>query len=182
MRGNVPELQLTYAELGEQLGLTPDAARMRAKRRAREGHWRIVPGNDGRMRVHLAETDLDRERENVHPNVHPNIEDASGEQSDEAGAHVRLLEETVAELRRWLAKSDAERDQLAGELRGALERLADLRAELATAKAEREAARAVAIADVATAQAEAAAKGVLIDELRAELAQARRPWWRKLLG
>lgn len=59
--------------------------------------------------------------------------------------------------------------------------VADLRAALARAEAEREAARAVAVADVATARAEIEAKDIVIAELRAMLAEARRPWWRRLL-
>jgi hypothetical protein len=56
-----------------------------------------------------------------------------------------------------------------------------LKVELAQARAEREAARAVAMADVAAAQAEAAFKDELIVELKAMLADARRPWWRRWL-
>ena len=70
---------------------------------------------------------------------------------------------------------------------------ADLRERLARTETEREAARAVATAEVAaakaTAAAEVAAKEELIlelknmlGELRAELAEARRPWWRRWLG
>jgi hypothetical protein len=71
--------------------------------------------------------------------------------------------------------------------------VAGLRAEIARAQAEREATRAVAVADVnaakmvaeaeiAAAKAEAAAKDQVIAELKALLAEARRPWWRRWLG
>ncbi len=46
---------------------------------------------------------------------------------------------------------------------------------MARAEADRDAARTVAIAEVA-------AKDVVIDELRAMLAEYRRPWWRRWLG
>src|SRR3954451_7640630 len=38
---------LTYVELGDRLGITPDAARQKAIR----GHWRKQRGNDGKARV-----------------------------------------------------------------------------------------------------------------------------------
>src|SRR3954447_4268789 len=47
------ELVLTYSELGERLGLAPEGARAKAKRKARTGEWAIVMGNDGRARVRL---------------------------------------------------------------------------------------------------------------------------------
>jgi hypothetical protein len=43
-------------------------------------------------------------------------------------------------------------------------------------------ARANAAADVATARAEAAAKDELIAELKVLLAEARKSWWRRLIG
>jgi hypothetical protein len=62
------------------------------------------------------------------------------------------------------------------------EEVAELRVKLARAQEQVEAARAVAAADVAAAQAKAAALRELIDELKAQLAEARRPWWRRLFG
>ena len=74
-----------------------------------------------------------------------------------------------------------------------LAEVADLRERLARTETEREAARAVATAEVATAKAtavaEVAAKEELIQELRkmlgslrAELVEARRPWWRRWIS
>jgi len=73
------------------------------------------------------------------------------------------------------------------------QQVADLRVELARAQEQVAAARAVAVADVATAEARSAAQEAaaqakeaalreLVDELKAQLAEVRRPWWRKLLG
>jgi hypothetical protein len=73
------------------------------------------------------------------------------------------------------------------------QQVADLRVELARAQEQVAAARAVAVADVATAEArsaaqEAAAQAMeaalreLVDELKAQLAEARRPWWRRWFG
>ncbi|HEX6014998.1 MAG TPA: hypothetical protein VFY87_25010 [Geminicoccaceae bacterium] len=72
------------------------------------------------------------------------------------------------------------------QLREAVDALRDELTDVAKVLAEREAARAVAVADVAAAklvaEAEIAAKDVLVAELRALLAEARRPWWRRLLA
>jgi hypothetical protein len=59
--------------------------------------------------------------------------------------------------------------------------MVDLRVEVTKAQAHVDAVRAVAIADVATARAEIDAQVELIAELKALLADARRPWWRKLI-
>jgi hypothetical protein len=73
------------------------------------------------------------------------------------------------------------------------QQVADLRVELARAQEQVAAARAVAVADVATAEARSAAQEAaaqakeaalreLVDELKAQLAEARRPWWRRWFG
>ena len=43
------ELRLTYAELGDRLGISADGARTRAKRAG----WPIEQGNDGKARVRV---------------------------------------------------------------------------------------------------------------------------------
>jgi hypothetical protein len=84
-------------------------------------------------------------------------------------------------------------DPWAGRMAELEDCVAGLQVDLAKATAERDAARAVAVADVnaakmvaeaeiAAAKAEAAAKDQVIAELKAMLAEARRPWWRRWLG
>jgi hypothetical protein len=107
-----------------------------------------------------------------------------GDVTRDNGGDIAML---LAELRDVLVRTRDERDQACAEAAELRSELTNLKVELATARAEREAARAVAIADVATAQTEAAAKDLLIAELRAELAHERdrvrhRPWWRRLFG
>lgn len=53
-------IRLTYRELAERLGKTPDAARMQAKRMNASGKWRIIPGNHPQDKVYieLPEEDL----------------------------------------------------------------------------------------------------------------------------
>ena len=72
-------------------------------------------------------------------------------------------------------------DRAENELAVASARVTELRIQLATAHSERDAARAVAIADVATAQADTAARDAVIAELREQVAWLRLPWWRRLV-
>jgi hypothetical protein len=85
----------------------------------------------------------------------------------------------AAELRARLEQAEGEALQLRGQV-------ADLRVELGAAREQVAAAQAVAISDVEAAQriaeAEIAAKETVIIELKAMLADARRPWWRRWLG
>lgn len=71
-----------------------------------------------------------------------------------------------------LAGQVDELDELVADLR---DELGVLKVELARAEADRDAARTVA-------EARVEAKDALISELRELLADARRPWWRKLVG
>ena len=71
---------------------------------------------------------------------------------------------------------------LAADDRGLADALAELKEEVAelrdrATRAEVDADRAREVAEVKVAAAER-----IIDELRAEVAHHRRPWWRKLLG
>ena len=63
-----------------------------------------------------------------------------------------------------------------------LAEVGDLRELLARAQAERDAAESVALAQVEAAKAQAAAMRELVDELKAQMAEARRPWWQRWRG
>ena len=64
--------------------------------------------------------------------------------------------------------------------------VAELREQLARAESMVEAAKAVAKAEVAMAEArgeaQVAALRELVEELKLQLAEARRPWWRRWFG
>src|SRR5215213_8927875 len=62
------------------------------------------------------------------------------------------------------------------------EELFEARVALARAEEKRDAAERNAEAQVAAAKADAAARDHLITELKALLAVAQRPWWRRLIG
>jgi hypothetical protein len=38
-------VRLTYRELAERLGIEPDSARIKARRLAKSGRWKLIPGN-----------------------------------------------------------------------------------------------------------------------------------------
>ena len=102
----------------------------------------------------------------------------------------------IAHQRSVLDLLHKELDRLHGELRQAREAaalalrqaddrqatIADLRVALARGEERIKAVEAVAMADVATAQAETVAKEQVIDELRASVAWHRVPGWRRWIG
>jgi hypothetical protein len=52
--------RLSYRELAERLSISPDAARMKAKRKIKAGLWRLIPGNhpSDRVMVEIPANDL----------------------------------------------------------------------------------------------------------------------------
>jgi hypothetical protein len=163
-------LRLTYDQLAERTGRSPEGARMLARRR----HWRIERGNDGKARVIVDEPEL-VVRPPGRPPDHLNGERPPGYPADGFG-------ELVAELRARLEKTEGEASEFRQQVATLQVEVADLRVQAAKAQEQAAAARAVAVADVAAAQAEAAAKDQVIAELKALLAAANRPWWKKLIG
>jgi hypothetical protein len=163
-------LRLTYSDLGSRLGLTPDGARFLARRRM----WSIENGNSGKKLVVLTEAELAAEAERLAGNPTMNGR-SSPDDRRMIGASARGDSVLLDDLRERLARVEGEAAQLR-------QQVADLRLELATAEGKVDAARAVAVADVATARAEIDTQAQLIDELKAMLADARRSWWRRLLG
>ena len=73
-------------------------------------------------------------------------------------------------------------EELATEVADLLAELTGLREKLARAEAGLDAAATVAEARISAARAETKAVRELADRLTAELAEARRPWWRRTFG
>jgi hypothetical protein len=88
--------------------------------------------------------------------------------ADLANGHDRDDDRDDREADRDLARMRASMTDLSAEV-------GELRVELARAEAERDAARTIAIAELA-------AKDAVVAELRAMLADARRPFWRRWWG
>jgi hypothetical protein len=197
--GTGEHLLLTYVELGERFGITPDSARLKAKRKASRGEWQVVPPNreGGPSRVRVPLGDLPEhppERSPEHPEQRtPSADTSSGEML----AQLAELRASIAELHGVHARAVRASEE-AAELRLALAKAEMTAASVATiAKGEVEAAKRVAAAEVEGTKAstaielaalrqqietEVTARNTVIEELRAELARLRLPFWRRWLG
>jgi len=171
---------LTYRELAERLGLSPDSARIKAKRRK----WQTIPGNhpSDPVRVLVPVEFLNRERKPGEraPSAPP---ESSGE-IKALEAHVQTMRELLEDRN---AAHAAEVARLIDDGTRLQDQLQEARAEADHAKSDQvHMARDVSImfdelkaladrhADRARLQAE-------LEQARAELARARRPWWRRLM-
>jgi hypothetical protein len=124
------EVWVSYAELAEHLGISPEAARQKAIR----ARWQRLRGEDGKARV-LVDVEAAAAAHRPRPVERP----------DEQGttALIAALEQHVATLKEELAKAQtlaAERDLDAYRER---ERIADLTTQLLTFAGEAMAARAL---------------------------------------
>ena len=168
-------LRLTYEELAERTQRSPEGARMLARRR----HWRIEHGNDGKARVIVEEADLVVQpsgRTGERPDGRGQNDQAERppSQPDEDGVATQLAE-ALASAEHWRSAAEQAR---ADTIRAN----ADREAAGAVAKSNVEAAARIAEAKIVAARMEVTAKDELIVELKAMLAEARRPWWRRLVG
>lgn len=145
---------LPLAEAAARLGKTTDAVRSMIRRD------KLVTrkGNDGSVLVGVPPTAGDGQ-------ATADDQAADGQEMAALRSTVEELRAEIMELRERLARADVEVDKARS-----------------VAEARIEAVRAVAVADVATARAELEAKEQIIAELRAMLAEARKPWWRRWLG
>jgi hypothetical protein len=154
---------LTYEQVAERLHETLRAARARAFR----GRWSKMQGNDGRARVRLPDEPLAPAREPARG--------ASVRPTDAALVHA--LEGHVETLKAQLAEETAALREHNATLKAEIDHRG---AEIDTLKAQLAAANARAGEESAkTAQAIAAFEG-LARRLEA-MAEARRPWWRRLV-
>jgi len=128
----MPEQWLTYSELAEKLGTTPEAARAKANR----GRWQRQLGNDGKARV-LVDLDAPTVRARTSartPIAHP---DAQSTEPTAIQVAMAALEAHVITLKDQVAKAEAlaaERGALAAdrgrEVSLERERVADLTTQL----------------------------------------------------
>lgn len=167
------EQRLSYRDIADHFGISADAARMKARRKAKAGRWRIIPGN--------------------HPNdtvlVEIPVEDLTERVGGERRATVQG-ERTLRTIAPERANESPERvlELLAAAislLKPAQDQIERLHAELMEAK---EAHRRDAMELVAAETREMGTKADLeralhhVDVLRRRLAKANRPLWRKALG
>ena len=184
---------MTVAEAAMRLRLSTEAVRARIRR----GRLEIRRGNEGRKLVLVPRSQLEAaEAVQGTDLVRTTADDgADGERTPNGLALLlereldRLrseLERTRTDAEAWRRKAE-ENGQEAVGLRGELGR-AEMRAEsiTAVAKGEVEAAKRVAASEVESMreqlEAGVAARNAVIEELRAELARLRLPFWRRWLG
>src|SRR3954454_4721888 len=103
------ELVFTYPELDERLGIPPDSARLKAKRKADRGEWTLLPPNKdgGQVRVRVPASDLPEHP----PERTPRTPERQGsDTSSTAELHAELVElrASVAELRELHARAEGE--------------------------------------------------------------------------
>ncbi len=194
--------QLSYRELADRLGVSPDAARMKAKRKVKAGLWRIIPGNhpSDRVLVELPANDLGVQPSRV-GTVHPAQKPAQTHEHTPNSMTERLLDELAAAR----ARNDHLTDRLieAKDVLGtAYDKLITLNQELVSARIELIAAKDELIAtkdevveakgahqrdavDLAAAEmremgTKAELERALLDvaALHRQIASLGQPWWR----
>lgn len=161
-------LQLGYRELAERLGISPDAARMKAKRAVKSGRWRIIPGNhpSDRVLVEIPAAELNAP------------ERVGGDQPERVARRTqgRTPERT---------ETDAITGQMVAALQSAQDRIRELTDQL-TEEKDRHRETAMGLAQAEAIQANAALEidrlEMTITDLRAELGRARRSWWKRMTG
>lgn len=165
--------RLSYRDLADRLGISPDAARMKAKRKVKAGLWRIIPGNhpSERVLIEMPAADLNGSPERVGGEQRQRATGERTPRTVEAEQGNALAEQFLASLTEAQERIRQLTDQLlAGNeahRRDAMELAAAEMREIGT-KAELERA----LADVA----------VLKDQLRLLMERQRKPWWRKIFG
>lgn len=159
------KLKLTYRELAERLGTTPDAARMKAKRAVSKGMWRIISGNhpNDPVRVELPAADLNKpERVGGEQGGR-----ASGERS--GGTSGRTNPDALADIVAALQSAQDRVHQLTDAL---------------TAEKDQHRKTAIELAQTETREmgmtAEIERLTATIAELQEALHLARRSWWQRL--
>jgi len=158
--------KLSYRDLAERLGISADAARMKAKRKAKAGLWRIIPGNhpSDKVMVELPAADLaervgGEQRERVGPERSPRTREP--EQANGIAEH--FLTQLAAAQERIQVLTDQLVEAKEAHRRDAMDLAATEAREMGT-KVELERA----LADLAA--------------LERQLAHHRRPLWRKAFG
>jgi hypothetical protein len=180
---------LTYAEAGDRLGITPEAARSRAKRLG----WRRQLGNDGRALVWAALEPRPPGDQPVTPrsppgrmpdiNADAQLSLAVAKLVTALGAHVETLK---AQLVAAEARIDKQAEDLVAYDTAYAAGLTAERAKAERAVAEFAARDAQHAAELKAEQAQTekaiAAFSALAERLDALAAERAKPWWRRLAG
>jgi hypothetical protein len=163
-------IKLTYTQLAERLGIKPHAARMKAKRAADRGLWRIIPGNhpNDRVLVELPASALTtRARAEGHSKPAQMSERELGHVHERADGN-DTARDAVAALNTALIAAQIQITSLTYRLISE----ADARRREVGLLAATEAREMALEGEVFRLSNEA-------QQLAAQLDRARRPWWRR---
>ena len=174
---------MTYSQIAERLGVTPDAIRHRSRK---EG-WQRQEGNDGKIRVLIDPELLSENLARSSADSAPDSDRNSGYDSERSDREVRRLEDQVQELRQQMDQQRTDyREDLARQRTDHAAELERLRDELDFAQVEAQKARDAAdkakaeqlqmALDFSKKHAEMHADRA---RLQVELEQARRRWWHR---
>lgn len=158
-------IQLGYRELADRLGISPDAARMKAKRAVKTGRWRIIQGNhpSDRVLVEMPISELNAP------------ERVGGEQPERTG---RIRGGTPDRT-----NTDTVPEQMMAALQSAQARVNQLTDAL-TAEKDQHRQTAIELAQTETREmgtvAEVERLHATIAELKEALRQTQRSWWQRL--
>lgn len=187
---------VTLRDIAEAAGISVDGARRRAKRRDRDGLWRILPSNHPQdpLRIDMPRQDLDdldRRDSDVSGRQGLNVRSVSGDgrqetdgldhpdTDDSARQALDVLRERISELQLDLVRERTERlteRERSGRLAEQLIIAEREKAEIERTKSEIEKVAAVRESDIIYRDA-------TIEDLRITLNEMRdRRWWQRLVG
>ena len=156
-----PELlHFTYKELAERIGVSVDAARMKAKREAKKGRWQIIPGNhpSDKVTVLIPDSDLNTQGERVGPDAPEHLGRTKGRTPKPEHDETLFTLYTDAQQRIQTLT-----DQLLEAQNDRIELAASTMREMALA------------AEIDALQAQ-------LNRALADVAYQRRTWWQKITG
>ena len=136
----MPDRWMTYAELGEELGITPEAARQRATRR----RWRRTVHNDNKARILVEEDELELVRASPRrsarqaPVDRQDVPPLTGPDNPQNENTINALEAHIATLKEAVERAEALADQRGAELEAERARVQDLHVRLLEITADRE--------------------------------------------
>ena len=181
-------VSVTYREISERFGIGVEGARLKAKRRAAKGLWRIVPGNHPQDVVRVEVPEEEWANPNVPRPTDPNAGAPSNPpttspQHDPQRREANDLEALVELISQLHAQSATMTNRLVDAERGRAEAEKDaaiIRATLEAAEARLGVMQEQHLAELKRVR----------DQMEAETAKAvaelvdwkGRPWWRRLVG
>jgi chromosome segregation ATPase len=119
-------IRLTYRELAERLGIEPDSARIKARRLAKSGRWKLIPGNHPGAASTVEVPAADLVREGAPGRTPPGAPLQIGENAPgRTGGEVQALEDHIRSLTARLEMADRQNDQLRADHAAELERIRD---------------------------------------------------------